>query len=551
MNLSTPRGFRDVLPEEALWREQIVQAVGRCFADAGYLPVETPVLEERDLLAATDASAEDTFRLFDSDGSFLMLRPDVTLPVARMVSTRLRGQEGPFRLRYNAPVFRESDPLRGQERQFTQLGVELIDERGLEADAEVLLLMARALEAAGLTGYVVALGSVRPLDALLAASGMDEEWCQRVRDLCHRCDLIGLDATVSDARDALAPAVARALCALPRLRGDQAVGRAQELLDACGCTDCGLDELDALARRARQAGLAGTVSVDLSVMGAFGYYTGMVIEAYVPGMGQRLGQGGRYDKVFERFGKARPAAGFALSLDCLQAALDRPRVPAGSAQPVCSDGRPLRIAVSKGSLFPETVELFRRAGLPVGDLAEPGRQLIIRVPGVEYIIVRPTDAPAFVAFGGADCGICGRDSLIEADLEVLELADLGFGACRFVVAEPVDAAGRAEENYRRLGSMRVATKYPRITRQYFNRIGVEADILKFHGNIELAPLVGMADRIVDITATGTTLRENNLVVVDDVLSCTARFFANPAAARTDPRVFELARTLAGSATARH
>ena len=126
---------------------------------------------------------------------------------------------------------------------------------------------------------------------------------------------------------------------------------------------------------------------------------------------------------------------------------------------------------------------------------------------------------------------------------MLEHTDLASGACRFVVAEPADAKGRAEENYRRLGSMRVATKYPRITRQYFERIGVEADVLKFHGNIELAPLVGMADRIVDITATGTTLHENNLVVVDDVLTCSARFFANPASARTDPRVFDLARRL--------
>ncbi len=519
-----------------------MQAVVGRFAEAGYEPVETPVLEERDLLRDTDGAGEGTFRLFDADGRCLMLRPDVTLPVARLVATRLRGTRGPLRLRYNAPVFRESDPLRGEARQFTQLGIELIDDAGPDADAEVLLLMARSLEAAGLSGYVVALGTVRPLEALLATSGLDEGRCRTVRALCQRCDLVGLDALLAEVGEGMDGSVRRALRGLPRIHGGrEAVDTARALLAPCGCVDgCGLDELDALVARAEKAGVSGRVAVDFSVMGSFGYYTGMVIEAYAPGLGRRLGQGGRYDRVFERYGCARPAAGFALSLDALQAARDRPAT--GGA-----DARPLRVAVSKGALFEGAVELFRRAGLDVGGLADPGRQLVVRAEGVEYIIVRPTDAPAFVAFGGADCGVCGRDSLVEAGLEVLELSDLAYGACRFVVAEPADAAGRAEENYRRLGSMRVATKYPRIARAYFDGIGVEADILKFHGNVELAPLVGMADRIVDITATGTTLRENNLVVVDEVLRCTARFFANPAAARTDPRVFDLARRLEAAA----
>ena len=532
---TTPRGFRDVLPEEALWREQICSAVGTCFAQAGYLPVETPLLEMSDLLQDSDAASDVAFRLFDSDGALLMARPDVTLPVARMVATRLRGHDGVLRLRYNAPVLRECDALTGQPRQLTQLGVELIGAEGLEADAETLLLMAHALEAAGLQGYVIAMGSVRPLDTLLERSGMPETWCQQARALCQRCDLIGLAKLVEDVGEALAPAFGRALLGLPRIRGGvEAVEEARELVGSCGCaSECGLDEVAELYGRAQAAGLRGEVSIDFSVMGSFGYYTGMVLEAYLPCLGAQLGAGGRYDKMFDRYGASRPAAGFSLSLDCIQTALER----------AAADVRPLRVAVSKGSLFPGAVELFRQAGLDVANLPEPGRQLIIRGKDIEYIIVRPSDAPAFVAFGGADCGICGRDSLIEADLDVLELADLRFGACHFVVAEPAGAQGKTQENYRKLGSVRVATKYPRITRQYFARRGMEADVLKFHGNIELAPLVGMADCIVDITATGTTLRENNLVVVDDVLDCTARFFVNPASARTDPRVFELAARL--------
>ena len=157
--------------------------------------------------------------------------------------------------------------------------------------------------------------------------------------------------------------------------------------------------------------------------------------------------------------------------------------------------------------------------------------------------MRPTDAPVFTTYGGADCGICGKDTLVEADLDVLEMVDLKYGYCRFVVAEPEAAAGKAEASYERLGVLRVATKYPCITRSYYEGKGVQVDIIKMHGNIELGPIVGMADRIVDITATGTTLRENHLRVVSEVLGSTARFIANPAAVRTDPRVIELASRL--------
>ncbi|MBQ6586513.1 MAG: ATP phosphoribosyltransferase [Coriobacteriales bacterium] len=214
------------------------------------------------------------------------------------------------------------------------------------------------------------------------------------------------------------------------------------------------------------------------------------------------------------------------------------------------DDRPLRIAGPKGSLYPESVELLGMAGLDVSGLADPGRQLRISAGDVEYIIVRPSDAPIFVAYGGADCGLCGKDSVQEAGLPVVEMVDLGFGACRFVVAEPECSCYSAQESYRNLGVLRVATKYPNITKDYYDSKGMQVEIVKLAGNIELAPLIGMADVIVDITATGTTLRENHLEIVDDVMESTARFVANPASLRVDPRVGELAESLAAAALKR-
>ncbi len=205
--------------------------------------------------------------------------------------------------------------------------------------------------------------------------------------------------------------------------------------------------------------------------------------------------------------------------------------------------RPLRIAVPKGSLFPESVELLGQAGLDTTGLVNPGRQLRICNGDVEFMIVRPSDAPIFTAYGGADCAISGKDCIEESNLEVIEMVDLKFGGCRFVVAEPEANAGMAEESYQNLGVVRVATKYPAIAAAYYESIGVQIEIIKLGGNIELAPLIGMADVIVDITATGTTLRENNLRIVADVLESTARFIANPSSLRTDKRVRDLASAL--------
>jgi ATP phosphoribosyltransferase len=208
----------------------------------------------------------------------------------------------------------------------------------------------------------------------------------------------------------------------------------------------------------------------------------------------------------------------------------------------------LRMAIPKGALFDGSLRVLRAAGIELGALADPGRLLIVDTPEIRFIIGKPTDIPAYVAYGAADVAISGADVLAEAALDVVELVDLRFGACRFVVAEREDAREQVADAYRRLGVVRVATKYPRITEAYFADKGVQVEIVKLHGNIELAPLIGLADQVVDITATGTTLRDNRLRVVDEVLSSSARFVANPVSVRIDSsRVMDLAERLARAA----
>lgn len=543
VNYTTPSGFRDILADEAARREAAAFDVQQLLSKNGYVPVETPTLEIMDVMNAGGRVPGTPFKLFDSRGDLLALRPDVTLQIARMCATRLAGQPGPFRFRYQERVFREAEGRpQAEAREMTQVGVELIGEAGPAADAEVIALLAESLEQIGVGDFRISVATVGVLRALLAGCGADEAWKSGVLSAYHASNFVKLDELTGPGaqKAGVAPVFAQAIRALANVRGGrEAVARVRDLVAPLGCQD-GLADLEQTLEQLDEKGLADRIFVDFSVMSSFDYYTGIVFVAFAPALGAPLGSGGRYDNTIGAYGESRPAAGFAFYLD---------QALAAAATEQQASGRPLRIAVPKGSLNPDSIACLAACGLDTTGLADPGRQLIIRNPGVEYIIVRPSDAPVFVELGAADCGICGEDSLLEAATGTVELVDLKFGACRFIVAEPEGANERVAEHYRTCGSIRVATKYPRITESYYARKGEQVEIVKLHGNIELGPLTGLSERIVDITATGRTLRENNLVIVDEVLSSTARFFANPCAFRTDPRVVELADKLRAGAEA--
>ncbi len=191
----------------------------------------------------------------------------------------------------------------------------------------------------------------------------------------------------------------------------------------------------------------------------------------------------------------------------------------------------LRVAVPKGAIFEDALRALGGAGLPVDVLRDNGRRLFYRVDGFEFIVSRASDVPVFVEHGAADVGIVGKDVLEEQQPNVMELRDLGTGACRMILAAP---KSRAEEIRRAISHaevVRVATKFPNTARRYFESLGRQAEIIELHGSVELAPLVGLSECIVDLTATGSTLRENDLVALDEISYSTARLIANRGAYR--------------------
>jgi ATP phosphoribosyltransferase len=187
----------------------------------------------------------------------------------------------------------------------------------------------------------------------------------------------------------------------------------------------------------------------------------------------------------------------------------------------------LVIAAPRGALFEGTLDLLDRLGIDTAEVRSNERKLLFADAGI--VTMRPSDVPTYVEHGAADIGITGRDVLLEqSDREVYELLDLGFGECRMVVAARRDGDALGEA-LRRLGRIRIATKYPRIAAGHFAETGRQAEIVEVKGSVELAPLTGLVDGIVDLTATGRTLEENDLEVVEEIGTCTARLIANPVA----------------------
>jgi ATP phosphoribosyltransferase len=187
---------------------------------------------------------------------------------------------------------------------------------------------------------------------------------------------------------------------------------------------------------------------------------------------------------------------------------------------------PLKLAVPGGALFEGTLEALDRAGLETVGLRSDSRSMIFEGGGITLVTMRPSDVPTYVEAGAADLGITGKDVLMEqSDRTVYELLDLGYGECRMVLAGR-EGDERIDEVERRLGAIRVATKYPRVAERYFERTGRQAEVIEVKGSVELAPLVGLADGIVDLVATGRTLADNHLEVREEIARCTARLVAN-------------------------
>ncbi|HWT22554.1 MAG TPA: ATP phosphoribosyltransferase regulatory subunit [Solirubrobacteraceae bacterium] len=306
----TPSGTRDVLPDEMRELHAVTETLRGVFDVHGYGEVHTPALEYEQVLTRGDpAAADPAYKLFDEQGNVLVLRSDMTIPIARVVSTRYAHAAMPLRFCYVAHAYRSVRPQRGQDREMLQAGIELVGVPAPDGTAEAITVLCAALDAAGLESYRIGLGDASLYPALLTAHAVPEGARRQILHELVTRDFVGLEREVGGLR--LGAEATAALTGVPQRRGGA------EVLDSVGPA---ADPLRAVVERLAP-GVAGRVIFDLGLARSLGYYTGAVFEVYDAALGAPLGGGGRYDDLLGRFGRDLPAVGWALNVERLHIAL--------------------------------------------------------------------------------------------------------------------------------------------------------------------------------------------------------------------------------------
>ncbi len=317
-----PPGVADLFFTAAEQKLALETTLRNEFTRWGYRPVIPPTFEYAETLASEAGVrlAEEMYRFFDRDGRALALRPDLTIPTARIVGIKLFDQPLPLRFYYVGNVFRYEEPRAGQRREFTQAGVELVGAPSASADAEVIALLIAALRTAGLSDFRVTLGQIGFFQGLLRALDLPEEQAEQLRVAIDRKSQAGVEAVLA-ALDGDG-AARRAVAALPGLTGGAEVLKAAEAVCLNAEMRAAVENLCQVWDRLRQYDVTAHVTLDLGQVRGMAYYTGILFEAFAPGVGFPLASGGRYDGLIGRFGPDRPAVGFALVVDRLLTALD-------------------------------------------------------------------------------------------------------------------------------------------------------------------------------------------------------------------------------------
>jgi ATP phosphoribosyltransferase regulatory subunit len=313
-----PSGTRDVLPDEMRELRAMTDRIRAVFESAGYGEVYTPALEYEDTFAREDRRASSpathpAYRMFDEQGHVLVLRPDMTIPIARVVATRYAHAEPPLRFSYFAHAYRGVRPQRGQSRELLQAGVELVGSPAPEGTAEVLSVLCAALDAAGLQTYRVGVGDASLYPELLTALGVAEEPGERILTALTQGNFVDVEVEIRSLE--LESADRELLLKVPRIRGGPEV-----LEDLNGPLERAATGMRALHQLLAPQ-VAQRIIFDLGLVRSLGYYTGAVFQVYDPAYGVPIGSGGRYDELLAGFGRPLPAVGFALGVERLHIAL--------------------------------------------------------------------------------------------------------------------------------------------------------------------------------------------------------------------------------------
>ena len=489
--------------------EKAVFTLRALYHQHGYSQFKMRKFEEYDLYVKNkDFLISDSVITFtDTNGKLMALKPDVTLSIIKNTKDR----PGVQKLYYDENVYRVSNRTHAFT-EILQMGLECIGEIDSDCITEVLSLAAESLKTVS-ENYLLDISSMDIVTGLLDAAGADSDARGKIlrcigekngHELKKICASCGLDS-----------AAAERICSLLRLKGRPAevLPEIRRILGPTVSPES-IDELERVSLALDQGSFRDSINIDFSVINDMNYYNGIVFKGFISGVPTGVLSGGQYDKLMKKMGRSSSAIGFAVYLDMLE------RIDSASESP--GEKQMLNIALPKGRLGEKVYAMFAEAGYECPSILENSRKLIFENPekGVRYFWVKPSDVAIYVERGAADIGVAGKDILREYEPDIYELLDLGTGNCVMAVAAPKDFIDDPQR------TLRVATKFENIARNYYSSLGRDIDIIHLNGSIEIAPIIGLSDVIVDIVETGTTLKENNLCVKETIVPISARLIAN-------------------------
>ncbi len=524
--LHTPDGVRDSYGDDLERKLKLQIELHDVLKEFGYRDINTPSFEYFDIFANEIGTtpSNELYKFFDSDNNTLVLRPDFTPGIARAAAKYFLDGSEPVKLSYMGNVFSDNGTYKGRLKERSEIGAEYMGDASVKADAEMIRLSSNLLSKAGFSGYMICIGNAEFFKGLCNEAGITGQTEMDLREAISNknataakeiLDTVSCDTSIKESISECIEFFGDV--SILERAGQKAFGdRAKKAVKR-------LEEVYSLIK---DFGIADKVTFDLGMLSKYNYYTGIIFRAYVPSAGDAVIKGGRYDDLLGSFGKDCPAIGLTLSLDEVLNSLEKQKGASGKEHY-------LTFALTKGRLAMKTLDLLEKIGISCEEMRDKDTRKLIFVneeKKLKFFLAKGPDVPTYVEYGAADIGVVGKDTIIEEDRKIYEVLDLGFGKCRMCIC----GFEEAKELLAHHEMIRVATKYPKITREYFqNRKLQTVDIIKLNGSIELAPIVGLSDVICDIVETGSTLKENGLQVLEEVMPLSARMVVNPVSMRLE------------------
>ena len=495
--------------------EKAIFTLRTLYQKYGYKQYKMSKFEEYDLYVRNkDFLVSDNVITFtDTDGKLMALKPDVTLSIIKNTDDSKNSVQKVY---YNENVYRVS---KGTEsyKEIMQAGLECIGDINDSNIYEVIMLACESLKSIS-EDYVLDISHMGIVTEVIESLGVSlstekellkcigEKNFDEIRKICQA--------------EGVNP---QKLEKLTLVYGDaeKVLNGLKEIAD----TD-NVKQFENIINELIKNGYGDKIRVDFSVINDMNYYNGFVFKGFVNGISAGVLSGGQYDNLMHKMRKKSKAIGFAVYIDMLE------RID--EAEETTSADKFLNVALPKGRLGEKVYNMFKEAGFPCPSIEENNRKLIFenQEVNVRYFWVKPSDVAIYVERGAADIGVAGKDILLEYQPDVYELLDLDMGKCRMAVAAKKDFN---DDNQK---TLRVATKFTNITKNYYGTLGREIDIIHLNGSIEIAPILGLSDVIVDIVETGTTLKENNLEVFETIVPISARLISNKASFKFKNKLIE-------------